>query len=126
MNTHALDQIIAEVRNERLRQIEEEGWTEEHDDAHRKGELVAAAMSYLTNALVYALVRARKVMTIADLMERSRTAPPTSQWPWDKKWWKPKTRRSNIVRSIAMLIAELERIDRESAQEYADSVDPEK
>ena len=40
-------------------------------------------------------------------------------WPWDRQWWKPKSRRRNLVRAAALLIAAIERIDREQAREGA-------
>lgn len=41
--SRTLDGVIAEIAAERKRQIEAEGWTPEHDDAHDKGELARAA-----------------------------------------------------------------------------------
>jgi len=35
------------ISKERERQIEEKGWTEEHDDTHIKGELASEAMFYI-------------------------------------------------------------------------------
>ena len=35
--------IIDEIREERVRQIEKEGWTLEHDDSHTEGEMALAA-----------------------------------------------------------------------------------
>lgn len=35
-------------------------------------------------------------------------------WPWDAKWWKPKNTRRDLVRAGALIVAELERMDRES------------
>ena len=35
-------------------------------------------------------------------------------WPhtWDASWWKPKDRRRDLVRAGALIIAEIERLDR--------------
>ena len=33
-------------------------------------------------------------------------------WPWAKSWWKPRDARANYVRAAALLLAEIERIDR--------------
>jgi hypothetical protein len=80
-----------DVLSERARQISEEGWTPDQDDNQEAGELAYAASCYAT--------------------------PPEDQsypelWPWDLKWWKPKDRRSNLVRAGALIIAEIERVDR--------------
>lgn len=40
-------------------------------------------------------------------------------WPWDREWWKPKDRRRNLVRAAALLIAEIERLDRAEDKEAA-------
>ena len=44
--TKAIDDVLAE----RQRQQSIEGWTPEHDDAHKGGELSRAAGSYAINA----------------------------------------------------------------------------
>ena len=41
--THAARDVLAE----RQRQIEVEGWTPEHDDAHSLGQMASAALCYL-------------------------------------------------------------------------------
>jgi hypothetical protein len=37
-------------------------------------------------------------------------------WPWDRKWWKPKDRRRDLVRAGALILAEIERLDRAAAK----------
>lgn len=37
-------------------------------------------------------------------------------WPWSPEWWKPKDPRRDLIRGIALLIAEAERRDRQEAQ----------
>lgn len=82
---------IEDVVGERKRQVEEECWTPEHDDNHGDGEMAEAAAAY------------------AIRLERL--------WPrsWDLSWWKPKSHRRNLVRAAALLIAEIERLDRMGA-----------
>lgn len=86
----ALDVLI-----ERRRQQDVEGWTEEHDDRHIRGELGAAAACYA------APLRHQPLML-------EQVWPPT----WDNGWWKPKDRRRDLVRAAALIIAEIERLDR--------------
>lgn len=89
--------VIAEIAAERKRQIEVEGWTPEHDDEHRGGVMALAAGCY---ALA------------------STGAPRAAEhWPWDRNWWKPKDRRSDLIRAAALVVAELERLDRRAARE---------
>jgi len=82
-----------DVLAERERQKSIEGWTEAHDDTHATGELAAAAACY------------------ARLAGLERIQPPPS-WPWAQQWWKPKDRRRDLVRAGALIIAEIERLDR--------------
>ncbi len=93
-------EVAAEIVAERERQITVEGWTPQHDDEHASGELADAAACYATagaNARLGA--------------EYLRARPP-AQWPWDTTWWKPGANRHDLIRATALLIAEVERIDR--------------
>ena len=38
-------------------------------------------------------------------------------WPWDREWWKPTTQRRDLVKAGALILAEIERIDRASGKE---------
>ena len=87
--THAARDVLSE----RQRQIEVEGWTPEGDAAYRDGELADAAACY---------ARPRYRM--------GETCPP--EWPWAGKWWKPTDRRRNLVKAGALILAEIERLDR--------------
>lgn len=89
-----------DVLAERQRQIEAEGWTAEHDDAHGVGELSAAGMCYAGHACL--TLRGKGGDTVP------------SPWPWADEWWKPKNPRRDLVRAAALLIAEIERLDREA------------
>jgi len=97
---------IRDIRAERQRQIDKEGWTPEHDDDHGDGEMAAAAG-------LYALEAARPIgqlgVRIGPLMLDNVIA---EYWPWAQSWWKPKDARSNLVRAGALIVAEIERLDR--------------
>lgn len=85
---------IADVAAERQRQISGEGWTPEHDDEHDTGELARAAAAY----------------AVAFRHSAGRL------WPWSSEWWKPTDHRANLVKAGALIIAEIERVDRASAR----------
>lgn len=89
----AIDDIAAE----RQRQIDAEGWTPEHDDEHTDGALAKAAACYAAPRMH------------AD----PRIATPIG-WPgdWDFKWWRPTDRRRDLVKAGALIVAEIERLDR--------------
>jgi len=95
----ALAPAAADVLDERHRQIYEEGWTAEHDDQWAHGELAAAAGCYALHVCL--TVRGRALM-----------GPVPTPWPWDPSWWKPKDTRRDLVRAAALLLAEIERLDR--------------
>jgi hypothetical protein len=93
------DGALTDIAAERRRQVEAEGWTPEHDDQHKDYELSQAAAWYAANA--------------AGWNRRGYGALP--YWPWDKEWCKPckpKDRRRDLVRAAALLVAEIERLDR--------------
>lgn len=82
---------LRDVVAERRRQMEVEGWSPVHDDEHTDKSLVDAAACYL-------------------LYESQELVP--QRWPWEPARWKPKDYRRNCVRAAALVIAEIERIDR--------------
>ncbi|HEY0149884.1 MAG TPA: hypothetical protein VGB70_12885 [Allosphingosinicella sp.] len=96
----ATDKVLAEVAAERRRQTEVEGWTLEHDDAHADGQLARAAGCYALSG-----------GGVETAMPKFKNGSALF-WPWAKHWWKPKDRRSDLVRSAALAVAEIERIDR--------------
>lgn len=92
--------VVEEVAAERMRQIVVEGFTPEHDAEHSNGELALAAAVYA----------AYHQLPVAD-----RTEFANGMWPWDG-WFKPKTRRQALIRAAALLVAEVERLDRLEAE----------
>lgn len=100
---------ITSVLIERQRQITQEGCDEAHDDEHTRGQLADAAGVYAlwqtATSLVGSYLVAKKVL------ERL--------WPWDDSWLKPRKHRENCVRAAALLIAEIERLDRAEAKRRA-------
>lgn len=97
--TDALRDVIAE----RQRQVRVKGWTPEHDDTYTCGELSGAAISYIEpmEAVFY--------------------------WPaeWHDDSFKPSDERRNLVKATALLLAEIERLDRISAASALSEVDRE-
>jgi hypothetical protein len=98
-------QILVEVTDERKRQMMHEGWHPAHDDAHHDGQLAGAAACYAMNDLNIRNVELHHRVTslLRDL------------WPWAQHWWKPTDRRRNLIKAAALIIAEIERLDRNAA-----------
>lgn len=94
---------VRAIAEERVRQITEEGWSAEHDDAHDRGELTAAA----TNYLIYA---GRQILGFEPV---DVGMPPESYygWPWDPEWWKPADNPlRNLEKAGALIAAEIDRL----------------
>lgn len=107
----ALEMIAAE----RQRQITIEGWTPEHDDhEHSMGELSEAACCYATVAS--AAVRGSSAEEWPVEMFNGHNDSILT-WPWDDAWWKPSDDPvRNLVKAAALIVAEIERIQRKEAQ----------
>jgi len=83
---------------ERLRQIQVEGWTPEHDkDCNECNQLALAAASYL----------------LPDTWREDSSLVP-NHWPWNFKWWKPTpdNRIRELEKGIALGMAEIDRMER--------------
>lgn len=105
-------QAALDVTAERRRQIEREGWTPEHDDEHQQGSMALAAACYAAHTGTDCLIESRVNLSTknADLFAAQEFV--RRFWPWGREWWKPKDRRQNLVRAAALLLAEIERLDR--------------
>ncbi|MGR0144247.1 hypothetical protein ACUS51_17775, partial [Pseudomonas aeruginosa] len=91
---HSMPKAWLDVQAERRRQITAEGWTPEHDDLYCAAELPRAAAAYI-------------------LSGANDEAPAI--WPFSAKWWKPRDARANYMRAGALILAEIERLDRAAA-----------
>lgn len=90
LQAQPVNKAVNDVLAERQRQIDVKGWTPEHDDTYTCGELAAAAISYI------------------------EPAEAENYWPvdWHDDSFRPSDERRNIVKATALLLAELERLDR--------------
>jgi hypothetical protein len=95
----ALTKASQDVLAERQRQVSAEGWTPDHDDEHRDGAMAIAAACYAMQGL--------PSRVSGELVGKLW---PWTGWAW--KWCKPKDKRSNLIRAAALLLAEIERLDR--------------
>ncbi|WP_447043940.1 hypothetical protein [Vreelandella sp. H-I2] len=95
------------VYQERMRQLSVEGFIREDDDQHEPGTLAVAGTSYAINA--------------ADALQaespESGKDAPAAVWPFHKQWWKPSPDpRRNLIKAGALILAEIERLDRTAAK----------
>lgn len=123
---------IALIAHERERQINQEGWTPEHDDEHDDGDLAMAAVCYAAIVPVFRFEDCR---------------PPgnlhfVDPWPWDETWDKRRRidnygadndgalipigqytaeeRIRNLVKAGALIAAEIDRLLRAQVAEAAE------
>ena len=101
------------ILKERERQETEEAWTSGHDDGYTECELLKAAICYTR-------IAALKTDILYDEVQASRrfwrTTSLNKEWPWSEEWWKPKSRRQDLVRAGALIAAEIDRLDRAEAR----------
>lgn len=88
-------EAIRDVLAERRRQVEVEGCTPAHDDKNIFGEMARAAACYA--------------------MHKKISLNGWQAWPWAHAWWKPDHGRRDLVKASALLLAEIERLDRVAA-----------
>lgn len=107
----AQTQAARDVLAERRRQVEAEGWTPEHDDEHRRGEIARAAATY---AMAGAMQTSYLRDNFLGEWVNYKFSDVRSQWPggWDWSWFKPSHPRRDLVKAAALILAEIERLDR--------------
>ena len=92
-----------DVIAERQRQVTAEGWTPKHDDQYSNGAMADAAGCYALHA--------------HDSRKDEVKGFVPAWWPWHAEWWKPTNPRRDLVKAGALILAEIERIDRETSSQ---------
>lgn len=98
---------VALIAAERKRQVDEEGWGEQHDDDHTDESMAWAAACYAAPGDIYRSF---------SLSGEWRFRDP---WPWERKW--DKRLKHDRIRQLtiagALIAAEIDRLSREAADE---------
>lgn len=120
-DAHRMRALI-DIITERQRQVEEKGFSPEHDDRHDRSELALAAAAFclakindLRKTFSTEMGDGQVAVTLQDAAE--------ALWPWNTDEWEPESwsvftassiaaRIRNLVKAAAMIIAEIERLDR--------------
>lgn len=104
-----MTQAATDVLAERQRQIKVENWTPEHDDTeHDDGNLACAGAAYA--------LAAGDALGPYSQGDAGFTDEPPDFWP--ENWhWKPSNPRRMLVKAAALLLAEIERLDRAKEQQ---------
>lgn len=98
--------VIKEIEYERNRQMMEEGWTEDYDDKHTCGELAKAAACYAAPYDIFRYLSPDHTRPLRHLFY--------DVWPWEVHQDKRRkhSRRRSLVIAGALIVAEIERLDR--------------
>jgi len=93
---------IERIAAERKRQIEEEGFTANHDDENSHGEMACAAACYAMPTFRRYITTERQVFVLDAI------------WYWDREWWKPTpdNRIRELEKAGALIAAEIDRLIR--------------
>lgn len=83
------------IAAERVRQVEAEGYSADHDADHLNGQLARAAACYV----------------MPSTLRESNDLPPRP-WPWHHRYWKPRPddRVRELVKAGALIAAEIDRL----------------
>jgi hypothetical protein len=90
---------MRDMITERVRQIDVDRFTPDHDMGHTAGELALAAASYINTGI--------------DQLH-GRDWPPSQHpdtWPWQREAWRPGDARANLIKGIAIAWAAIDRLD---------------
>jgi hypothetical protein len=91
----AMTHAQSDVLRERAAHFSREGFTNKGDDAYAPGTLARAGACY------------------AKYWDAVPGSEEPGGWPWLTAWWKPTTPRRNLVKAVSLLLAEIEKIDRQ-------------
>lgn len=105
----ALTSAARDVLAERQRQFND--WTPEHDDQHGDGAMAAAAACYALHSAGDSAIGSGKLNRMAKANYPKLVG---NLWPWGAEWWKPRESRRNLVKAGALILAEIERLDRKA------------
>jgi hypothetical protein len=98
------------IEEERNRQVTEEKWTPEHDDAHKKGEMAGAAAVYALGSCGFSNPHCIE-------LKREDATHKVRLWPWSEYWWKPSgDARRDLAKAGALIAAEIDRLNRDEAR----------
>ncbi len=93
LESRTVTAAAVDVLAERQRQVTAEGWTAERDDGYQNSELADAAACYAIHA-------------------HNQGFSTPAHWPWSQDWWKQTSPRRDLVKAGALILAEIERLDR--------------
>lgn len=102
------------IADERQRQLTEEGYTAQRDDAYKPGTLTMAGITYATCAASSPVIR-------SEFRKRVDNGAPVLHWPWDIEHLKLNkddcysSRIQELAKAGALIAAEIDYLQRKSS-----------
>lgn len=95
------------ISKERIRQVEEEGWSPKHDATHPDMTLAIASASYILDI-------ASKSKDWSEGWRNRFLDASESIWPFDEEWFKPTHDDPirQLVKAGALIAAEIDRLQK--------------
>ena len=105
-----------QIAEERIRQVNQEGWTSEHDDQHIDGSLAQAAICYAAPIPIFQREGDERYFAFVDPWPDSWD-PEWDKRPFDSYKGEPRTptheeRIRMLVKAGALIAAEIDRLQR--------------
>jgi len=121
INPQRVETSIELIVNERRRQIEQEGWTPDHDDKHDGNQIAMAAACYASPVPLRAHIEVSCGCREASCQHPFGVHKWVEAWPWDKNADKrvKLSRIRQLVIAAALCAAEIDRLQRNPAEEEA-------
>lgn len=105
--------IIEEIAAERLRQIHGEKYTLDHDDQLADGELADMAACYAVSGGIVDRQARKRLLSVGKKKNKPVPANLIEEiWPGDIHHFKPSNARRDLIKSAALAIAEIGRLER--------------
>jgi len=106
------------IAAERQRQVSEERYSVLHDDQHDCREMARAALCYAEHYVARAWVFTNELEMpgVKDGPRDYRKEKPSDDWPWGKRIWNPQDPMRDLVKSGALIAAEIDRLQRKTAK----------
>lgn len=112
-------ELIAE---ERQRQIDVEGYDEQHDSHHKSLTLAQAAETYIDAAFLTTKSKEMGYSNQAAISWHKHNEPWKWKmikltWPWEEESFKPTTTLQDLIKAGALIAAAIDRLQKDNEQQ---------
>lgn len=108
---YVVNKALIDVLKERVEQVEKHDYDDVHDDKYLNAQLTRAGVHYAAAAASAIMLKDKSYAGLTPL-----TVQTGFDWPWPLSFWKTGPIRKMLIKAAALIIAEIERIDRIEAK----------